>query len=337
MFTRSPLQSLRSWCTNKIQPLILSRPHSTSKRPYTEAEDELIVARRRENKTYKIIASELNRTLASVKSHMYNTTRCKRSGTQPNRSESLYTHEDVNKAREMLATGQSRRDVARQMGISYNRLKMTLDNPRSQRQAKHGLSKADTAEIITLRTEQKLPLSELARQTGWSYDTVRRILYETGRLGGFSVSSAALPYTAAEDTELLMYQCQGLSHRAIARMMPGRTFSDKVACGRSVLGNDYYINTHVSNFNDCFAQCSTDSTCIGVVLTSVDAIRGPSVNIYDPNQRAYKDILVIGSKGSVDSWVSQIKEPLPNSYSCSKVDTQIALDPSSVSNLACSI
>ncbi|KAK3628341.1 hypothetical protein LTR56_017540 [Elasticomyces elasticus] len=222
MFTRSPLQLLRSWIATPRLDFVTPRLYGTSsRRPYTEEDDKLIWARRQENKTFKVIAAELNRTLGSVKRHVYNATRRKQGGTQPNRSRDLHTHEDINKARELIATGLPRRDVARHMGLSHGQLKAILDHTRSQRQAKHALSEADTANVISLRTEQKLSNAELARQTGWSYYTIQKIIYE--RFGGVSASSVPLPYTAAEDIDILKYRSQGLGYREIAALMLGRT------------------------------------------------------------------------------------------------------------------
>ncbi|KAK3622520.1 hypothetical protein LTR56_022149 [Elasticomyces elasticus] len=220
MFTHSYSQSLRSWCTNRLQSLVLPRLHST-RRAYTDADDKFILACRGQKKTLRAIAEDLNRTLPSLESHVYNTMRRKQGGIQPIRPKRLFTNEDVNEAREMLATGLSRRDVARKMRVSNGQLRVILDNPRSQRQAKHALSEADIAKIISLRTEKKLTRSELARQTGWSFSTIRRTLWK--RLGGAQRSSAALPYTAQEDDQLLTYRRQGLNYRETAALMPGRT------------------------------------------------------------------------------------------------------------------
>ncbi|KAK4891027.1 hypothetical protein LTR27_010358 [Elasticomyces elasticus] len=243
MFTRSPLQSLRSWCTNESQSLVLSRMHST-RRAYTDADDKLILARRAQKKTFRAIAGELNRTLPSLENHVYNTMRRKQGDIQPIRPKRLVTNEDVNEAREMLATGLSRRDIARQMRISIGQLRVILDNPRSQRQAKHALSEADIAKIISLRTEKKLTRSELARQTGWSFSTIRRTLWK--RLGGAQRSSAALPYTAQEDDQLLTYRREGLNYREMAALMPGRTVQSIVDRYRTYLRD----NKHYSDVKE---------------------------------------------------------------------------------------
>ncbi|KAK3628345.1 hypothetical protein LTR56_017544 [Elasticomyces elasticus] len=193
-------------------------PYGTA---YSKFEDNIILQRQREKKAIYIIASELSRSVRSVENRLYGhlNPRVKRSGPK-------LTDDQITEILCLKHAGIALSEIASQHQMSVGQLRAFLSIGRMYKSSKDNhcvgvCREEEQAQIVALRTKEKLSYPEIMRRTGRSYATV----YRTLRSALDIRRDRPRPrFSATENAELRrLYEQEELTWKQVATRMSGRS------------------------------------------------------------------------------------------------------------------
>ncbi|KAK5744633.1 hypothetical protein LTR17_002028 [Elasticomyces elasticus] len=193
-------------------------PYGTA---YSKSEDNIILQRRREKKAIYIIASELSRSVRSVENRLYGhlNPRVKRSGPK-------LTDDQITEILCLKHAGIALSEIASQHQMSVGQLRAFLSIGRMYKSSKDNhcvgvCREEEQAQIVALRTKEKLSYPEIMRRTGRSYATVHRTLRSALDIRR---DRPRPRFSATENAELRrLYEQEELTWKQVATRMSGRS------------------------------------------------------------------------------------------------------------------
>ncbi|KAK0942080.1 hypothetical protein LTR29_006325 [Friedmanniomyces endolithicus] len=194
-----------------------------SKVYYTKVEDDIILKGRREKRPTKAIAGELGRTCVSVRDR---SSRLDLKGALPIVRKPHFSTEDWDKVAAMRAAGETFRAIAHALQVSLGTVlsQRQLMSTKPETKPDRTVTSAGILEMISLRNDQKLKLTQIAIRTGKSIRAVEYALRSPLNPERKPLKTPPRAYTQAEDEEIIRLREQdGLTYAQIATQMQERS------------------------------------------------------------------------------------------------------------------